>query len=373
MNSFARRRLALGAKLKAQGIEMALFEDTEGRRDTSIRYFSGHPGDALLFIAADGRSVLVPWDINMATQMAQIEQTVAYTDFKRNQFIAVAGIIDKLAIPKGSKIGLPSATPYPLYVKYVEACEDHDFVCEEESACELALGMRAVKDEEELSLYKAASAITDKVMDLIEAGLKNGALKTESDVALFIERSLREHGCEGTGFDTISAGPSRSFGIHAFPGYTGAAFGTEGMSILDFGLKYKGYTTDVTMTFVRGKPDRKRAEMIALVQRAYDEAVAMCAPGVKTRDVALRVDAIFAEKGYVMPHGLGHGVGLEAHEMPHVRSREDNAWVLEPGHIITIEPGLYDLATGGVRLENDILITKTGYEVLTHSRIVMLP
>jgi len=112
--------------------------------------------------------------------------------------------------------------------------------------------------------------------------------------------------------------------------------------------------------------------MIGLVQRAYDEAVAMCGPGVKSRDVALRVDAIFSEKGYVMPHGLGHGVGLEAHEMPAVRSREDNTWVLEPGHIITIEPGLYDPVAGGVRLENDILITKTGYEVLTHSRIVML-
>ncbi len=372
MNSFANRRIALGAKIKAQGIELAFFEDTEGRRDPSIRYFSGHPGDALLFIAADGRSVLVPWDINMAAQMATIEQTIPYTEFKRSQYGTMAGVLEKLSIPKGSKIGLPSATPYPMYVKYVEACPDHDFICEEESACEMALGMRAVKDAEELSLYKTASAITDTVMDLIEAGVKNGTLKTESDVALFIERSLREHGCEGTGFETISAGPSRSFGIHAFPSYTGAAFGTEGMSILDFGLKYKGYTTDVTMTFVRGKPDAKRAEMIALVQRAYDEAVAMCGPGVKSRDVALRVDSIFSEKGYAMPHGLGHGVGLEAHEMPAVRSREDNDWVLAPGHIITIEPGLYDPVSGGVRLENDVLITKTGYEVLTHSRIVTL-
>jgi Xaa-Pro dipeptidase len=73
-----------------------------------------------------------------------------------------------------------------------------------------------------------------------------------------------------------------------------------------------------------------------------------------------------------MPHGLGHGVGLEAHEAPAVRSRADNAAILAPGHIITIEPGLYDPELGGVRLENDVLITAEGAEVLTHSRIVRL-
>jgi Xaa-Pro dipeptidase len=232
--------------------------------------------------------------------------------------------------------------------------------------------MRAVKDADEIAIYRAVSAITDAAMDDIEAGIRSGRLETETDVALFIERFLRERGCEATGFETLAAGPSRSFGIHCFPAYTAAAFATEGMSILDFGLSYKGYTSDVTMTFVKGKPDAKRAEMMALVRKAHREAIAACKPGVRSRDVALIVDGIFSEKGYVMPHGLGHGVGLEAHEMPAVRSREDNDWVLAPGHIITIEPGLYDTAAGGVRLEDDVLITETGAEVLTHARIVEL-
>jgi Xaa-Pro dipeptidase len=232
--------------------------------------------------------------------------------------------------------------------------------------------MRAIKDSDELAIYRAVSAITDAAMDDIEAGVRSGRLATETDVALFIERFLRERGCEATGFETLAAGPSRSFGIHCFPAYTAAAFATEGMSILDFGLSYKGYTSDVTMTFVKGKPDAKRAEMIALVRKAHRESIAACKPGVRSRDVALIVDGIFSEKGYAMPHGLGHGVGLEAHEMPAVRSREDNEWVLAPGHIITIEPGLYDPAAGGVRLEDDVLITETGAEVLTHARIVEL-
>lgn len=372
MEAYKARRQALAERLVTDHIAMAMFEDTEGRRDPSIRYFSGHPGDALLFIAADGRSILVPWDINMAATMASVETVTAYEEFKRSSLAAMAYAVETLGIPAGSVIDLPAVTPYPKYIDYVEVCPDHDFRCVEEGASAAAAAMRAVKDAAEIAIYREVSAITDAAMDEVESGVRSGRLRTEADVALFIERFLRERGCEATGFDTLAAGPSRSFGIHAFPAYTAAAFATEGMSILDFGLSYKGYTSDVTMTFVRGRPDEKRAEMIALVKKAHREAIAACKPGVKSRDVALLVDAIFAEKGYKMPHGLGHGIGLEAHEMPPVRSREDNDWVLAPGHMITIEPGLYDLEAGGVRLEDDILITGTGHEVLTHSRIVEL-
>ncbi|HOX91550.1 MAG TPA: Xaa-Pro peptidase family protein [Spirochaetales bacterium] len=372
MNAYKARREKLAASLAQRGIAMAVIEDTEGRRNPSIRYLSGHPSDALLFITSDARSLLVPWDVNMAAKMASVDQTAPYTDFGRSPFNAVEGALKRLDIPKGSVIDLPSSTPYPLYIKYVETSPDYDFVCQEESCKETVVNMRAVKDQAELELYRRVSAITDQVMDAIEAQVRSGAFKTESDVALFIEKELRAKGCERTGFDTIAAGPSRSFGIHAFPSYTGAAFGSDGMSILDFGLVLDGYTSDVTMTFVRGKLEGKRAQMVALVQKAYDEAVAMCAPGVKSRDIALHVETVFAKNDYTMPHGLGHGVGLEAHEMPSVNTRETNTWVLAPGHIITIEPGLYDPALGGVRLENDVLITEKGHEVLTHSRIVQL-
>lgn len=372
MNTFASRRQALSERLRADGIGMALFEDTEGRRDPSIRYFCGHPGDALLFIAADGRSLLVPWDVNMAAAMASIETVIPYTDFKRSPFAAMAGALERLAIASGSTIDLPAVTPYPMYVDYVEACPDHDFRCSDDGSTKTAAVMRAVKDADEIAIYRQVSAITDMAMDRIEAGVRSGTFATETDLALFIERFLREQGCEATGFETLAAGPSRSFGIHAFPAYTAAPFATSGMSILDFGLCYKGYTSDVTMSFVRGAVAGKRAEMIELVQRAHDEAIALCKPGMPSRDVALFVDNLFSSQGFVMPHALGHGVGLEAHEAPAVRNREDNDWVLAPGHIITIEPGLYDPEAGGVRLEDDILITQTGAEALTHSRIVLL-
>jgi len=372
VNSFEKRRLALADVLKTSGIAMALFEDTEGRRDPSIRYFTGQPGDSLLFITAEGRSLLVPWDVNMAASMASVEAIVPYTDFGRRPLAAMAGAAERLGIPAGSTIDLPSVTPYPMYIDYMEACPDHDFRCVSNGSTQAAQALRAVKDADEIQVYRTVAAITDKAMDRIEAGVREGRFATEADIALFIERFLREEGCESTGFETLAAGPARSFGIHAFPAWTNAAFASDGMSILDFGLSYKGYTSDVTMTFVRNAGTGKRAEMIALVQEAHDAAIKACRPGIGSREVAALVDTLFKSKGYTMPHALGHGVGLEAHEAPVVRNRDDNDDILSPGNIITIEPGLYDPAQGGVRLEDDVLITAQGAEVLTHARIVQL-
>jgi Xaa-Pro dipeptidase len=90
------------------------------------------------------------------------------------------------------------------------------------------------------------------------------------------------------------------------------------------------------------------------------------------REIARAVDALFGKSKKVMPHGLGHGIGLEEHESPAIRSRSDNQWVLCPGMIFTLEPGLYDPIHGGCRLENDILLTSSGAEVLTKAKIVRL-
>ena len=94
--------------------------------------------------------------------------------------------------------------------------------------------------------------------------------------------------------------------------------------------------------------------------------------GKPAKDIAEAVDALFSKTRKQMPHGLGHGIGLQEHEYPIIRNRGDNKWVLEPGMIFTIEPGLYDPLLGGCRLENDVLITETGPEILTNSRIIRL-
>jgi Xaa-Pro dipeptidase len=94
--------------------------------------------------------------------------------------------------------------------------------------------------------------------------------------------------------------------------------------------------------------------------------------GTPAKDIAAAVDDLFTKSKTKMPHALGHGIGLQEHEYPIIRNRNDNEWILETGMIFTIEPGLYDPELGGCRLENDILITETGFDVLTAARIIRI-
>jgi len=372
MSAYENRRGRMYDWMAREGIALVMFEDTEGRRDPSIRWLTGQPGDALLFLSVDKRSVLVPWDLNMAKLMAEADAMVAYTEFERHPVKAIAAVADYLKVPAGSRLEIPSVTPYPSFLKYVEGLTDYDVLCRDGGAAAEAEDFRARKDEEEIAIYREVSVATNEVIDLLETEFRSGSLKTETDVALFIEAAARSRGCEGTGFETIAAGPSRSFGIHAFPPYSAEAFGTPGLSILDFGLKMRGYTTDVTLTVTAGSLSRTQEKMLNLVQKAYDQALSLVAEGAPTRELSLAVDGLFGKAKKSMPHALGHGIGLEAHEAPALRSRADNEWRLETGMIFALEPGLYDPVHGGCRLENDVLLTEKGAEVLTRARIIRL-
>jgi len=371
--SYAKRLERVWDWMAQEGITLVMLEDTEGRRDQNIRWLTGHPGDALLFLSLDKNAVLVPWDINLARLYACNAPVVfiAYNDFDRKPLNALSVMTKSLGIPAGSKIEIPSVTPYPVFLNYVGELTDYDIICRENGAASEMKKKRAVKDDEEIAVTRKAAALTNEIIDLLEKNVQSGKIKTEADAALFIQSEGRNRGCEGTSFETLAAGPERSFAIHAFPSWTCAPFGTKGLSILDFGLRYGGYSTDVTLTFTRDL-NPKQEKLVTLVEKAAKLAVPMSHNGTNARDIAAAVDALFAKSKKEMPHGLGHGVGLQEHEYPIIRNSSSNDWVLEPGMIFTIEPGLYDPILGGCRLENDILVTNTGYEVLTNARIIRL-
>ncbi|MCL2196433.1 MAG: Xaa-Pro peptidase family protein [Treponema sp.] len=359
-----------------EGIALVMLEDCESRRDQNIRWLTGHPGDALLFLSiTEPRAILVAWDVNLAKlYAAQSSALVAsYNDFDRKPGKAISAIAKKLSIPAGSRIEIPSVTPYPVFLDYVGELTDFDILCRESGAASELRRLRAVKDEEEIAVIKKAANITNELIDTLEKNVISEKIKTEADAALFIQAQARKAGCEGTSFETLAAGPERSFAIHAFPSWTYAPFGAQGLSILDFGVKLGGYCTDVTLTFARDL-DAKQEKLVSLVEKAAKLAISMAHNGTRTRDIAAAVDTLFSKSKKKMPHGLGHGLGLQEHEYPLVRNSSDNEWVLEPGMIFTIEPGLYDPVLGGCRLENDVLITEAsaGHEILTTSRIIKL-
>lgn len=373
------RQKAFFQILRDKKIDVAFFEDTEGRRDPSLRYFTGHPSDALLVLTAEGQSILIPWDVNMAQEMATVDSILPYTDFGRTATNALSQVLKQLELPSTVTIELPPSLPYPIYEKYQQAInqalgnsKEMHLLCRENGVHQDAVNMRAIKDQYEIHCIKRASAITDNLILLLEEGVRSGAITTEMDAALLIERECRKAGCEGTGFDTLAAGPERSFGIHCFPPYTAGAFPATGLSILDFGVVVEGYTSDVTLTFAKGPLTPEQEKQLELVQQAYNAALEKYKNGLPIKDAAKIVDDIFAQAGRTMPHSLGHGYGLEAHEWPTVRTTQPPEALFRPGMVVTLEPGLYDTSLGGCRLENDILITPEGNEVLTKARIIRL-
>jgi len=372
MDKYSARLTKIREWMAQEGIALLVLEDTEGRRDNSIRYLTGQPGDSLLFISQE-QAVLAAWDINLAKIYASQSPVLfaSYNDFGRQPCKAIAAMTNTLCIQAGSKIEIPSVTPYPVFLDYVGELSNYDILCRNNGAASEIRRLRAVKDEDEIAIIKKAASITNELIELLEKNVRAKKIKTEADAALFIESEARKRGCEGTSFETLAAGPERSFAIHAFPSWTYSPFGTKGLSILDFGVKFGGYCTDVTLTFACDL-NPKQEKLVNMVEKAAKLAVSMAYNGTAAKDIASAVDALFAKSRKQMPHGLGHGIGLQEHEYPVIRNRSDNEWVLEKGMIFTLEPGLYDPLLGGCRLENDILITETENETLTKAEIINL-
>ncbi|MCL2600396.1 MAG: Xaa-Pro peptidase family protein [Treponema sp.] len=376
MSNYKMRREKIWDWMLQEDIALAMFEDFEPRRDTTVRWLTGQPGDALLFLSAErsddvGRCLLMPWDTIIANAYAKADMVVPYNNYGRSPLKAIRGAVEMLGIPPGSKIEIPPTTPYPVFLNYVGELSDFDIICREKSVAEHALDLRTVKDADEIATLRKAADVTNKIIDLLEKKVRSGKIRTEADAAMLIELESRKRGCDGTGFETLAAGPDRSFGIHAFPAWTAGPFAGPGLSILDFGLRFHGYNTDVTLTFVRD-PSPQQQKMVNLVEEAAKIAENSLAAGNNTMFTTTLVEDFFAKSKKSMVHGLGHGVGLDVHEYPFLRNRHKTVWELKPGMVISVEPGLYDPVHGGCRLENDFLITDGGCEVLTEARIIRL-
>ncbi|WP_296013400.1 Xaa-Pro peptidase family protein [uncultured Treponema sp.] len=366
---YENRRKKVSEYLKQNNIKAAIFEDSEQRRDVAVRYLCGHPSDASLIILDNGKSFLIPWDENLAKDKAFADEIIPSEKFKRSYINAAKEILTSAISEKKSKVCISPETPYIQFKKYSEKLENFKICAEENSAHDFVKSLRAVKDNYEIECTKKAAAITDEMTKIIVGNLRQGKIKTETDVALFAEHELRIKGAERTSFDTLAAGPDRSFAIHAFPGYTQGTWGTQGLSILDYGVCYEGYASDCTITIAKGPLSKEQEQLLNSVQEAADECKKLYMPNEKISRAVKKADEIFAKINRTMPHGLGHGTGLEIHEEPFVSMRANKNDVFKVGNIITLEPGLYDKNLGGTRLENDILITETGNEVLTHSEI----
>jgi Xaa-Pro dipeptidase len=236
------------------------------------------------------------------------------------------------------------------------------FVSGEDSIARL----RSQKDEAEIGDMRKAVAIAQQALQSTLPSIKAGI--TELAIASELTLQVLRHGSDPEmPFSPIVASGPNSANPHAVPGNRPLARGD--LLIIDWGARASGYVSDLTRTFSIGEPDTEMAHSAARIAKIVKEANAaarnLAAPGVPASDVDFAARSVIERAGYgqYFTHRTGHGIGLEGHEDPYIRA--GNPLLLEPGMAFTIEPGIYLPGRGGVRIEDNVVITPTGCESLS--------
>ena len=222
--------------------------------------------------------------------------------------------------------------------------------------------MRAVKDDEEIALMRQAQSITDAAFQHMLIFIKPGL--TEKEIRTELENFMFSNGADSLAFGSIVASGPNTANPHAVPSDRVVQRGD--FVLMDYGAGYCDYRSDMTRTVVVGEPTPEQLDLYALVRRTHEECAAAVHAGVEGNDIFKLSRKIIGDAGYgdYYNHGLGHGVGIDIHEMPNF-NRSMN--IIEAGSVITIEPGVYLPGIGGVRLEDYGVVTEDGYEPFTKS------
>lgn len=224
--------------------------------------------------------------------------------------------------------------------------------------------LRAVKDEEEISLLREACAITDRCFTHLLRFIKPGI--TEWDIAVEIDYFYKKNGCTACSFDPIVAsGPGSSMPHYRPSGDKKISKGD--ILLIDMGCLYRGYNSDLTRTIFVDSVDSALGDIYNIVYEAQGKAVSSVKPGIDTRKLDSIARTVISDYGYGdnFGHGLGHGVGIEIHEIPAIK--KFTSAKIKKNMVITIEPGIYIPGKGGVRIEDTVLVTSDGCEILTKS------
>lgn len=221
--------------------------------------------------------------------------------------------------------------------------------------------MRLIKDEHERKILREAAAFADLAVETGIREIKEG--KTELEIVAAIEFAMKEKGISEMSFATTVLSGAKAASPHGVPGLDKIEKGN--FVLFDLGVVHQGYCSDITRTVAFGGLNEEQTRIYETVLKAEEAAVAAAKPGVKAKELDLIARRIIEDAGYgeYFTHRLGHGLGISIHEYPSVT--HTNEMVLEEGMVFTIEPGIYVPGVAGVRIEDDVCITKTGAEVLT--------
>ncbi|MDH5450400.1 MAG: Xaa-Pro peptidase family protein [Candidatus Bathyarchaeota archaeon] len=322
--------------------------------EINMLYFTDFIGGAMLLAPKADENILFVHGVNYEAAKAEAKNcNVRVLKRKEDLLPKVAEEIKSL---KPKQVGFDSLEA-SLYLKMKNALKDIKLEPKDKMIWEL----RRIKDETELNKMRKAAWLTDEGVRLAVETIKSGV--REYEAAAEIEYAMRRLGSEGVAFDTIVASGVRS----AFPhgGCTDQKIRKGDLVVLDVGAKYRNYRSDLTRTFVVGDSSPKQRRIYETVKEAQETAFQSIHEGVRARDADRSARKIIEKDGYdeYFVHSLGHGVGLETHEQPTLGPESKD--VLKAQNVVTVEPGIYIVDFGGVRIEDTVLVKKESAERLT--------
>lgn len=352
MDRIARRREALRARLVEDRLDALLV-----LHPANVAYLTGFTGDSSHLLVGSQRDLILS-DGRFTTQIEQecpgLEAHIRPTGRTMNQ--AVVEVVEKLDVRRlGFEASSLSVADWnvlksELPGRKLIAADGH------------VEALRCIKDDAEILEIREAIDQAQRAFLKLRGELAAG--QTEKEAADRLEALLREHGAVGSSFPPIVAVGQRAALPHARPTVE-TKIGDDDFVLFDWGADGGGYKSDLTRMVVTGKVTPEFAKVYRIVLEAQERAIAAIRPGAKAQDIDAEARSYIDQAGFgrFFGHGLGHGIGLEIHEAP--RLRKESATILEPGMVVTVEPGIYLPDWGGVRIEDDVLVTPDGREVLS--------
>ncbi|MBT2571636.1 aminopeptidase P family protein [Planococcus sp. ISL-110] len=340
----------LRAEMKRRDVEAILVTSP-----FNLRYITEFTGTAGLAIVTQEEAVFI-------TDFRYTEQ--ANDQIKEFEVVQAKKNLMDQAVQTVKSLGIHTLAFEQDYMTFATAIQyKAEMDAELEPISNLIEKIRMVKTPEEVAILKAAAKIADEAFEHICGFIRPGL--TELEVSNELEFFMRKQGATSSSFDTIVASGLRSALPHGVA--TDKVIEKGDMITLDYGALYNGYISDITRTVAVGEPSAQMKRIYDIVLKAQQMGVEKIGPGMSGIEAdAIARDFIKSEGyGEAFGHSTGHGIGLEVHESPGLSFRSET--VLEPGMAVTVEPGIYLPGVGGVRIEDDILITESGNERLTNS------
>jgi Xaa-Pro aminopeptidase len=352
MDSSARRLEKLRRLFKADQVDVLLVLS-----EPNVRYLTGFTGEASVLLVTKDRTLLVS-DGRFTTQLQEEcpGLDLHIRPVGQPLFEGLGEVVDKFG---ARRVGFE---PSALSVANFETLKGKAKTVEWAGVSGRVEALRAVKDRCEVDAIRRAVDQAERAFAMLRASLNEG--DSEKETADSLEGYLRRCGASSAAFAPIVAVGSRAALPHARP-TSETKIGDADFMLVDWGASAGAYKSDLTRVLVTGKVTPKFEKVYRTVLAAQERGIAALKPGAKAGDVDAAARSVIEEAGLgrFFTHGLGHGVGLEIHENPFFR--RDNPALLKAGMVVTIEPGIYLPDWGGIRIEDDVLITPDGPEVLT--------